>query len=92
MLRLRDSAGVIVGESVNWPAPNTELAMPLQYVKVVDGGISWGYMNGMRPRGMLLFEGKLEGKTLKGKMRFGGVRFVLPPGYQDLQFELTKQE
>jgi hypothetical protein len=49
-------------------------------------------MNGMRPRGMLLFEGKLEGKTLKGKMRFGGVRFVLPPGYQDLEFELTKQE
>lgn len=45
LVRLRDSAGVLVGESVNWPEPNVELVMPLQYVKIVDGGLTWGYMN-----------------------------------------------
>jgi len=92
MLRLRDSAGVIVGESVNWPEPNVELARPFEYVKVVDDGLTWGHMNGMRPRGMLLFEGKLEGNTLKGTMRFGGIRFTPPPEMPVLRFELTKQE
>jgi hypothetical protein len=31
--------------------------------------MTWGYMNGMRPRGVILFEGKLEGDTLTGKSR-----------------------
>ena len=96
LLRIRDSAGVLVGESINWPEPGVELAMPLQYIKVVPDGLVWGYMNGMRPRGMLLFEGKLEGNTLTGKMRFGGIRFTPPPGMGDegpptLRFELKRQ-
>jgi hypothetical protein len=37
-------------------------------------------MNGMRPRGVILFEGALEGDTLAGKSRFGGVDFRLPDG------------
>ncbi len=84
LLRLRDSAGVVAGEVVNWPAPGVELKMPLQYIKLVDGGLEWGYMNGMRPRGMLLFKGLLKDGVMTGTMRFGGVRFVPPPDMPDL--------
>jgi hypothetical protein len=93
LLRLRDSAGVVVGESVNWPAPGVELVMPLQYVKLVDGGLAWGYMNGMRPRGMLLFEGQLKAGAMSGTMRFGGIRFTPPPGLPGpptVHFELKR--
>jgi hypothetical protein len=37
-------------------------------------------MNGMRPRGVILFEGKLEGDVLSGKSRFGGIDFRMPDG------------
>jgi hypothetical protein len=92
-LHFRDSAGVVVGEEIGWPAPGVELKMPLQYVKVTPGGLTWGYMNGMRPRGMLLFEGKTVNGTLTGTMRFGGIRFVRPPGEPGpptVRFELKK--
>lgn len=94
LLRIRDSAGVLVGEWINWPTPNVELVMPLQYIKLVPKGLEWGYMNGMRPRGLLLYEGKLTGDVLAGEMRFGGIRFVPPPGMPDeprsIRFELRR--
>jgi pimeloyl-ACP methyl ester carboxylesterase len=93
VLRIRDSAGVLVGESVSWPEANKEMVMPLTYLKAVSGGLSWGYMNGMRPRGMLVWDGRLDKGTLTGEMRFGGIRFVPPPGMPDhprIRFELKK--
>jgi hypothetical protein len=37
-------------------------------------------MNGMRPRGMLLYEGTLKGDVLSGEMVLRGVNFVRPDG------------
>lgn len=79
-LRLRDSAGVLVGEWVSYPEPGVEMVQKLTYLKVVPNGLDFGFMNGMRPRGMLLHEGRFDGDALKGVMRFGGVRIVRPPG------------
>lgn len=79
-LRLRDSAGVLAGEWVSYPEPGVEIVQRLTYLKVVPNGLDFGFMNGMRPRGMLLHEGRFEGDVLKGIMRFGGVRIVRPPG------------
>lgn len=94
LVRFRDSSGVLVGETINYPEPGHQLVMPFTYIKLVDGGITWGYMNGMRPRGMLLFEGKLKDGVMKGEMRFGGVRLTMPPGMEhpQIQFELRKQK
>lgn len=51
-----------------------ELVQPLQYVTVQNDGLTYGYMNGMRPRGMLLYPLKKTGDdTLEGIMRWGGV-------------------
>jgi hypothetical protein len=49
--------------------------MPLEYLKVTPQGLTYGFMNGMRPRAMNLFEGTLTGDTLAGKKRFGGISF-----------------
>ena len=37
-------------------------------------------MNGMRPRGMILFEAQLTGDELHGSQRFGGIDFHRPDG------------
>lgn len=49
-------------------------------VRVTPQGITWGNMNGMRPRGVNLFEGTLKGDTLAGTVRFGGIDFRLADG------------
>jgi hypothetical protein len=37
-------------------------------------------MNGMRPRGVIMYEGKLEGDLFSGRSRFGGIDFRMPDG------------
>lgn len=61
----------------------------VEYLKITPDGLTYGFMNGMRPRAMNLFEGKLIGDTLTGTKRFGGIRFEEkgPP----LQFSFTRQ-
>jgi hypothetical protein len=76
-LRLEVRAGVVVGEMVSWPEPSIELVRPLQYLRVTEAGLSFGDLNGMRPRGLLLHEGKRTGDRLAGEVRFGGIRLVL---------------
>jgi hypothetical protein len=79
-LRLEVRDGKVAGSWINWPAPEVELAMPLQYIKVVEGGVDLGFMNGMRPRGMLMHEARLHDGKLEGEVRFRGIRFTPPEG------------
>ena len=92
-LRLRDSAGVVVGEWISYPEPGVELVQKLTYIKVVPNGLDFGFMNGMRPRGMLIHEGRFDGEVLKGTLRFGGIRFTPPAGSGGMprfRFELKR--
>jgi Putative esterase len=93
VLRLFVKDGKVAGEIVNWPAPNVELVRPLQYLKVTAQGLTFGDMNGMRPRGMLLHEGTRDGDVLSGTVRFGGIKFTPPEGMpqHELRFELRKK-
>jgi hypothetical protein len=79
-LRIRVEGGRVIGETIHATAPLEFRVMRWQYLKITSQGMTWGFMNGMRPRGVLLFEGKLEGDTLGGKSRFGGIDFRLPDG------------
>jgi len=92
-LHLRDSAGILVGEWLSYPEKGVEMVQKLTYLKVVPNGLDFGFMNGMRPRGMLIHDGRFEGDVLKGTMRFGGIRFVRPagePGPPTVRFELKR--
>lgn len=74
LLRLKVVDGRLVGETIHRDAPGG-LVVPWTYLSITPAGMSWGFMNGMRPRAVAIFEGTLTGDTLSGTMRFGGVTF-----------------
>ena len=76
-LRIKVVDGRVVGET---DYRMGDLVMRWEYLKVTPAGITWGFMNGMRPRGVILSEGKREGDTLTGEDRFGGVDVRRPDG------------
>ena len=80
LLRIKVVDGRVVGESVTRMPGGKELVQAWTYMRVTANGLTWGYMNGMRPRAMLLHEGTRTGETLAGTLRFGGVNFRMDDG------------
>jgi len=78
-LRISVVDGRVVGETLRHTATGEEPVRRWDYMKITPAGMTWGILNGMRPRGVALFEGKLDGDTLAGTMRFGGIRLAEPP-------------
>jgi hypothetical protein len=70
--------GHVTGETVSEPALGVRLVQKWTYMKVTKDGLSFGYMNGMRPRGVLLHEGILKDGVLSGVLRFGGINVQYP--------------
>lgn len=79
-LQLRVVDGHVEGEVENEPEPGQKMVQKITYLKITTSGMTYGFMNGMRPRGMLLFEGALKNGELSGRMRFGGINFIYPDG------------
>ena len=92
ILRIQVVNGKVVGEIENASAPPEVRIQRLDYLKVTPAGLSFGFMNGMRPRGLILHEGTLEGDTLRGKTRWGGINFTYPEGMEppDPGFSFTR--
>jgi pimeloyl-ACP methyl ester carboxylesterase len=63
----------VTGRVVFTFAPGEELVQELQYFTVQEDGFTYGYMNGMRPRGMLLYPMRRTAGGFEGVMRWGGV-------------------
>ena len=80
VLRIRVENGRVIGETIHTKAPPEYRVARWQYLKITPNGMTWGFMNGMRPRGVVLFEGTLKGDTLAGTSRFGGIDFRMPDG------------
>jgi hypothetical protein len=90
-LRIRVEAGKVVGELLNPAAPPEHRVRRLDYLRVTPAGLTYGVLNGMRPRGVVLWEGTLTGDTLAGKQRWGGVASPYPPDARvDPGFSLTR--
>ena len=71
------------GQVVFTVAPGEELVQTLQHITVQPDGLTYGYMNGMRPRGMLMYPMKRkDADTLEGTMRWGGVEAPRIPGLE----------
>jgi hypothetical protein len=75
LLRITVLNGRVVGETVGRAPDGSEVVQPWQYMRITPHGLTFGRLNGMRPRGVALFEGTLQGDTLAGTMRFGGIDF-----------------
>ena len=74
-LRIRVESDQVIGEIIRRLDSGEERVGRVEYLKVTRVGLTYGFMNGMRPRAMNLFEGTLKGDTLSGTKRFGGIRF-----------------
>jgi len=76
--------GKVEGEWISYPAPGVELVNKLEYVRITQGGkgIDAGFMNGMRPRGVIVYELVLQegGDRLEGRFQMRGVDFRPPEG------------
>lgn len=72
-LRLRVEAGRVVCELLNSAAPPAMQSRRADYLRVADRGLTNGFLNGMSPRGVILWEGTLVGDTLSGTQRWSGV-------------------
>jgi hypothetical protein len=79
MLRIKVVDGRVVGETVRRTESGEEQALRWEYLKITPQGMTWGRLNERRPRGVMLFEGKLEGDILYGKGQFGGIKLDDPP-------------
>lgn len=75
MLRIRVVDGRVIGETIRHTPEGEERTQRWEYLKITAQGMTWGNMNGMRPRGVNLFEGTLKDDTLAGAVRFGGIDF-----------------
>lgn len=92
-LRIRIVDGVVAGEIVYPLGDEEEMAVPVEYLRVVPGGLEFGHMNGMRPMGMIVFEGRREGDVLEGDQGFRGIVIPLPDGHMPptIHFRLVKR-
>ncbi len=89
-LRIRVDGGRVIAEKL-YVRGGVEEAEEVEYLKVVDGGLHFGNMNGMRPMAMVVSEGTRTGNVLEGALWFRGVR--LPPRMPngEISFRLVKQ-
>lgn len=88
-LRLVAKGDRVEGTIVSWPEKDLELPQELQYLKVTPDGLDFGLMNGMRPRGVIVHEGKRSGDVLAGESHFRGINFVWPEGMTPPKHEFT---
>jgi hypothetical protein len=79
-LRLTAVNGILDGDWTSHPSPGVELVNRLEYIHLAGGGIHVGYMNGMRPRGMIVYELVLHEGALEGEFKMRGVDFQPPRG------------
>jgi hypothetical protein len=91
-LRVSVIDGKVQGESIFEPEPGVRMVQKWTYMKITPDGLTFGYMNGMRPRGMIMHEGKFKNGVLSGRTRFGGIDFQYPDGMTppDIRFLFKK--
>lgn len=79
-LRLHAVDGAVAGEFTLTVGRGRELVQSVEYLQVHGDRVEFGYLNGMHPRGLLVYEAVLSGDSLEGEMRMRGVAFTPPPG------------
>ncbi len=79
-LRIRVVDGKVAGETITRIPDGEAMTQQWTYFRVTPRGFTFGFMNGMRPRGMLIHEATIQGDEITGTMDFGGIDFVLPDG------------
>ncbi len=80
ILRISITENRVVAELERVNAPPEVRFQRIEYLRITPSGLTFGFMNGMRPRGLILYEGTLKNGILAGKQRWGGINFQYPKG------------
>lgn len=82
-LHLEDRGGFVEGETIlTYPDGIPRVLDNVMIRLMSDGRLEWGYMNQMRPRGVLVTSVRLvEDDRLEGSQEMKGVRMTFPPGF-----------
>jgi uncharacterized protein len=94
-VRIAVRDGKVAAEVIHPPLEpgGAEQTVPVEYLRVVAGDLHFGIMNGMRPAGMLVAEGRRSGEVLEGVQGFRGIRLPLPGGHMPptIHFRLVRE-
>jgi hypothetical protein len=80
--------GHVVAYRITYPN-GTEVKSRLRYLTVGKGEFTFGFVNGMRPYGMLLYTMRRNGDRFEGEQRWGGVRVTYPDGVEPPRFSVV---
>jgi hypothetical protein len=79
-LRVFIDNGKVKSELILFPEPGITMRLPGEYLRVTEKGLEFGHMNGMYPRGVVIFDGQLKDNVLEGTSKIRGVEFSYPKG------------
>jgi hypothetical protein len=80
--------GAVVASFRHDAAPAGYGTPPLKYLQMAQGGLDFGYLNGMTPRGILAYQARGTGNHLEGQVEFRGT--WLNPNAPKHFFSITK--
>lgn len=91
-LTIRIVDGRVEAEIVNGSGESASREA-VQYLRVTPDGLAFGRLNGMRPRAMMIGEGRRTGDRLEGFSTMRGIRIPLPNGDspQTFRFSLERR-
>src|SRR5262249_28232989 len=93
-LRVFVEGGKVKSELIHFLGKDKETVMKLpgQYLKVTDKGLAFGHMNGMNPRGVIIFDGEFRDGVLEGQSKLRGIEFTSPPGMKPPVHRFTLEQ
>ncbi len=92
MMKIENVDGRVVATTV-WKSQEGDIRTEkAQYFQVGPDEFTYGFMNGMRPRGLLLHTMRRQGDRFVGEMRWGGVAAPMPGGkpHPTIHIEMRK--
>jgi len=73
LVELTAKGQTVTGQLTRHVPASEPLIQPLQFLRIGPDGFTYGVLNGMRPRGMLLYETVIDAGVARGRMRWGGI-------------------
>jgi hypothetical protein len=79
-LRVFVDDGSVKTELVYLRDPDNIKRKPGEYLRITDAGLEFGHLNGIDPKGVIIFEGRLRGDILEGDVKIRGIEVTPPSG------------
>lgn len=94
-LRFELQSGKISGQLVADFGNNETMTQEIEFIRLTKSGMEFGFMNGMQPKGVIVYAAHLDHGSLIGTIDMRGVYFKPPDGFviphQEFTFSRVKK-